>query len=60
MKATKTIVLYDDTKIIAEVYAGETYLIPSNVQVYEGTKEQFLLDHPAYTDEQFNEYTEVV
>lgn len=52
MEATETIVLYRpiDLAIIAEVYEGEKYHIPTDgsVIVYIGTLEQFLTDFPEY------------
>lgn len=48
--ATTTIVLYRENEklIIAEVYEGEQYFIPSDVTVYNGTLEDFLIEYPEY------------
>ena len=42
MKATTTLVLYTERIIIAEVYDGESYLVPEDVMVFEGTLDEFL------------------
>lgn len=55
-KATQTIVLYTDDKIIAEVYAGETYMIPDGVKVFVGTLDEFKEINSNY---QFEEYVEI-
>ena len=49
-RATTTIVLFRiETKtIIAEVFEGEQYFIPSDVTVYNGTLEDFLIEYPDY------------
>lgn len=59
MKATKTIVLYRNNEFIAEVYAGETYLIPSDVMIFEGTKSEFLAVFPQVESEQFDNFEEL-
>lgn len=48
--ATTTIVLYRESSktIIAEVYEGEQYFIPSDVTVYNGTLEDFKDEYPDY------------
>ena len=50
MTATHTIVLYTETEIIAEVFEGEGYMIPENVQVFDGTIEEFLQENPTFED----------
>lgn len=50
MKATHTIVLYTENEIIAEVYQGESYMIPENVQVFDGTIEEFLEENPTFEE----------
>ena len=42
MKATEALVIYTEEKIIADVYEGESYLIPEDVMVFEGTLDEFL------------------
>ena len=42
MKATTTLLLYTEGTIIAEVYEGESYLVPEDVMVFEGTLDEFL------------------
>lgn len=46
--ATTTIVLYRESSktIIAEVYEGEQYFIPSDVTVYNGTLEDLRMNIP--------------
>jgi len=48
--ATTTIVLYRESSktIIAEVYESQQYFIPSDVTVYNGTLEDFLIEYPDY------------
>lgn len=43
-RATTTIVLYRESNktIIAEVYEGEQYFIPSDITIYNGTLEDFI------------------
>lgn len=48
MVATETIVLYTDDEIIAEVYEGETYLIPNGVKVFVGTIDEFVKEKHNY------------
>lgn len=50
MEATETITLYrpEDVSIIGEVYAGEQYYVGIGVEVYVGTLENFLTEHPEY------------
>ena len=59
-RATTTIVLYrKETKtIIAEVYEGQQYFIPSDVAIYNGTLEDFRSENPDYEFE--TEITEEV
>lgn len=47
---TQTSVLYrpSDKTIIAEVFVGEAYSVPIDVEVYVGTLEDFLNDNPEY------------
>ena len=59
MKATKTIVLYRNNEFIAEVYKDETYLIPSDVMIFDGTKEEFLAVFPQVESEQFDNFEEL-
>lgn len=51
MKAKKTLTLYReaDKIVIAEVYSGENYHIPTNVKVAEMTAEQFLEENTDYS-----------
>lgn len=44
--ATHTVVLYTSTHFIAEVYQGETYQIPDDVMVFNGTIEEFKIEFP--------------
>lgn len=48
--ATETITLYRENEklIIAEVYEGQQYFIPSDVAVYNGTLEDFRSEYPDY------------
>jgi len=57
MVATDNLVLYNPSELIvvAEVFTGESYFIPLNVEVYEGTLEQFLIDNPEYQQQNNNE-----
>ena len=57
MKATHTIVLYTENEIIAEVFEGETYLIPDSVKVFNGTIDEFLEENPSF--EQWNNGQEI-
>lgn len=42
--ATHTVVLYTATHFIAEVYQGESYQIPDDVMVFDGTIEDFKIE----------------
>lgn len=42
MKTTETLVIHTEEKIIAEVFEGESYLVPEDVMVFEGTLDEFL------------------
>lgn len=53
MKAIKTIVLYTDSEVIAEVFAGESYMIPNDVKVFEGTLKQFKDENPDFSFDSF-------
>lgn len=49
---TQTSVLYrpSDKTIISEVFVGESYYIPNDIEVYIGTLEDFLNDNPDYNN----------
>ena len=51
MKATTTLVLYTEQKIIAEVFEGESYLTPEDVMVFEGDLEAFKIVHPDISEQ---------
>lgn len=58
MIATTTLILYKSakTEIVAEVFAGEKYYLPTAgdvVDVYEGTLSDFLNENPEY---QYNDF----
>lgn len=56
MIADKQITLYNPTLkiIIAQVEIGEEYNIPDDVQVYEGSVENFRVSFPDYREEESN------
>ena len=49
-QATETICLYRPSEkvFIAEVFEGDKYEVPNEVEVFIGTKEQFLALNPDY------------
>ena len=64
-------VLYkqEDLTVIAEVFEGDKYFKPDNVEVYEGTLDNFYLENPEYIkveeyieepiEEDFTDYEEI-
>jgi hypothetical protein len=64
MIATKTIVLHTDNSFIAEVFEGESYMIPETVNIFDGTKEDFFILNPDFKEQdkidEFDSYEEIL
>lgn len=53
-QATETICLYrpNEKVFIAELLKGDKYEVPNEVEVFIGTKEEFLILNPEYKSEE--------
>ena len=54
MKASENLILYSEKRIIAEVFKGDNYYLPTDgtiVNVFKGNLEAFLIENPKYREE---------
>ena len=51
MKATENLILYNEKRVIAEVFKDDNYHLPTDgtiVNVFKGNLEEFLIENPKY------------